>query len=317
MARRFAMKILRSSVREYLAMRRDLGFKLKTDEQLLMTFVAFMERRRAAHITMKLAVAWAQATGSKDPNYHAGRLRAVRSFARYYIAIDSKTVIPMPDLLPRQRRNFRPHIYTEDEIRRLLVASLKRRRGATNLSRWSRFTLFGLLSVTGMRVGEALNLDLKDVDLDQGVLTIRYAKFGKSRFIPLHSSTRAALANYLKQRNEFLGGRIVAPLFISPLAKRIRHGVLNDSFLRLSRKLGLRGPSDRHGPRLHDFRHRMAVEVLHRCYRSGADPERRLPALSTYLGHTSLNHTYVYLHQHPTLMKQAMSRLEHHWGSPR
>jgi integrase len=310
------MKSLRACVRDYLAMRRALGFKLKTDEQFLMGFTTIMERRRAAHITVKLALDWAQDTGSTDPNYAAGRLRAVRSFARYRSAVDPKTEIPMPDLLPRQRRQFRPHIYTEDEVRRLLVASLQRRRGATSISRWTRFTLFGLLRVTGMRVGEVLNLDLKDVDLDQGVLTIRNAKFGKSRLVPLHSSTCAALANYLKQRSEFLGGRSVAPFFVSPLGTRVRHNVLALSFIRLSRKLGLRGPADGHGPRIHDFRHSMAVEVLHRCYRSGAEPERRLPALSTYLGHTSLSHTYLYLHQHPSLMKQAASRLEQFWAKP-
>jgi integrase/recombinase XerD len=311
------MRFLRSSVREYLAMRRDLGFKLKTDEKLLMDFVAFVKRRRATHITVKLAVAWAQGTGSKNPNYHAGRLRAVRSFARYYSAFDPKTEIPMPDLLPRRRSGFEPHLYTEDEIRRLMDAILQGRRSDTRITRWGQFTLIGLLSATGLRVSEAFNLDLDDVDLDQGVLTIRNSKFGKSRLIPLHASTRAALRNYLARRHECFSGGSMTPFFVTHYGTRMKHSILHRTFIRLSRRIGLRGHSDTHGPRLHDLRHRMAVEVLHRCYRSGADPERRLPALSTYLGHTSLSHTYVYLHQHPSLMKQAMSRLENHWNSPR
>jgi integrase/recombinase XerD len=310
------MNSLREGVSEYLELRRSLGFRLKTDERLLLDFADFMERRHAAHITARLAVKWAQQPASTDANYLAGRLRAVRSFARYRILSDPRTEIPSADLLPRQRSTFQPHIFGEEEIKRILAASLRPHRGAKPISRWSRYTIFGLLSVTGMRVGEALKLDLADVDLDCGVLTIRNSKFGKSRLVPVHATTCAVLKLYLEQRNAFLAGLIVKPFFISPLGCRITHSVLDLSFLRLTRKLGIRGASDSTGPRLHDLRHSMAVEVLRRCYRAGADPERRLPALSTYLGHTHLNYTYWYLHQNPSLMTEAMARLQHRWEAP-
>lgn len=310
------MNSLRAGVSEYLELRRSLGFGLKKDEGLLLNFADFMERRHAAHITAKLAVKWAQQPESTDANYLAGRLRAVRSFARYRILSDPRTEIPAADLLPRQRSAFRPHIFSEEEIARLLAACLQRRRGAKPISRWSRYTIFGLLSVTGMRVSEVLNLDLEDVDLDCGVVTIRNSKFGKSRLVPVHPTTCDILKIYRERRDEFLAGRVVKPFFISPLGCRITHSVLDRSFLRLSRKLGMRGLSDTTGPRLHDLRHTMAVEVLRRCYRVGADPERRLPALSTYLGHTHLNYTYWYLHQNPSLMTEAMARLQHRWETP-
>jgi integrase len=308
-----AMNNLREGVADYLELRRSLGFRLKKDELYLRDFAAFMERRHAAYITAKLAAKWAQQPASNDPNYHAGRLRAVRSFARHRILTDPRTEIPPTDLLPRRRSAFQPHIFLQEEIARLLAASLQRRRGAKPISRWSRYAIFGLLSVTGMRVGEALNLDLEDVDLDHGVLTIRNTKFGKSRLVPVHATTSAVLKQYLEQRNAFLAGRSARPFFISPLGRRITHSVLELSFRRLSRKLRLRGISDKTGPRLHDLRHTMAVDVLRQCYCAGADPERRLPALSTYLGHTHLNYTYWYLHQNPSLMKQAVTRLEHYW----
>ncbi|KRQ95446.1 tyrosine-type recombinase/integrase [Bradyrhizobium valentinum] len=307
------MKDLRDGIVEYLDLRRSLGFKLKKDERLLLDFAAFMERRGAARITSKLALAWARRPKTTDPNYLAGRLRAIRSFARYRILTDPRTEIPPTDLLPRQRTTFQPHLFSRDEIARLLAASLQRRRGAKPISRWSRYAMFGLLSVTGMGVGEALNLDLEDVDLDNGVLTIRNTKFGKSRLVQVHATTCAVLKLYREQRNTFLAGRIARPFFISPLGRRITHSTLGLSFRRLSRKLGLRSASDATGPRLHDLRHSMAVEVLRQCYGSGANPERRLPALSTYLGHTHLNYTYWYLHQNPSLMKQAVTRLEHYW----
>lgn len=307
------MNNLCADVVDYLELRRSLGFKLKNDERLLSNFAAFMERRGATRITSKLALAWAHQPESTDPNYLAGRLRAIRSFARYRILTDPRTEIPPTDLLPRQRSSFQPHLFNREEIARLLAASLQRRRGAKPISRWSRYAIFGLLSVTGMRVGEALNLDLADVDLDNGVLTIRNTKFGKSRLVPVHVTTCAVLKLYLEQRNAFLAGRNVTPFFISPLSRRITHSTLGLSFRRLSRKLGLREASDATGPRLHDMRHSMAVEVLRQCYGTGADPERRLPALSTYLGHTHLNYTYWYLHQNPSLMQQAVTRLEHYW----
>jgi integrase len=127
---------------------------------------------------------------------------------------DPRTEIPPTDLLPRQRSSFQPRIFNQEEIARLLAASLQRRRGAKPISRWSRYAIFGLLSVTGMRVGEALSLDLKDVDLDHGVLTIRNAKFGKSRLVPVHATTCAALKLYLEQREAFLAGRDATPFFV-------------------------------------------------------------------------------------------------------
>lgn len=310
------MNDLRAGVSEYLELRRSLGFRLKKDELCLVDFAGFMERRHATRITAKLAVKWAQQPASTNANYLAGRLRAVRSFARYRILSDPRTEIPAADLLPRQRSAFRPHIFSEEEIRRILAASWRQWGGATRFYCRGRYTIYGLISVTGMRVGEVINLDLGDVDLDHGVLTIRNSKFGKSRLAPVHETTRIALQRYRKERDAFLAGRIVEPFFISTAGRRVVHSALDRAFRRLTRRLGMRGASAPAGPRLHDLRHSMAVEVLRRCYSAGADPERRLPALSTYLGHTQLSYTYWYLHQNPGLMTEAMTRLQHRWEAP-
>lgn len=304
---------LQESVSAYLELRRSLGFRLKRDERLLQDFADFMERRGVAHITAKLAVQWARQPASEDMNYLAGRLRAVRSFARYHIQIDPLTEIPSADLLPRRRITFQPHIFSREEIELILVDSLRKRKGLKPIARLGRYTIYGLLSVTGMRVSEALNLDLGDVDLDQGVITIRNTKFGKSRLVPVHVTTCAALKYYREQRDAFLAGSEAGHFFISQLGHGICHGGLDRFFRRLTRRLGISAPK---GPRLHDLRHSMAVEVLRQCYQSGADPERRLPALSTYLGHTNLNYTYWYLHQNPGLMTEAVGRLQHRWEAP-
>jgi len=310
------MSTLRQSVMEYLELRRSLGFRLKKDEHLLLDFADFMERRRAVHITAKLAVEWARRPASTNANYHAGRLRAVRSFTRHHILSDPKTEVPAADLLPSQRSTFQPHIFGQAEIRRILAGSLRPWASATPFYCLGRYTIYGLLSVTGMRVSEALNLDVEDVDLDEGVLTIRNTKFGKSRLVPVHATTLAVLRHYRQERDAFLAGRIVKPFFISTYGRRIIIHALDRAFRRLTCRLGLRGASDRTGPRLHDLRHTMAVEVLRRCYSAGTNPERRLPALSTYLGHSHLNFTYWYLHQNPGLMTEAMERLQHRWEAP-
>jgi len=309
------MTDLRECVLEYLQLRRALGFRLKKDEHLLLDFAGFMERRRAPHITPKLAVEWARRPAGTTANYHAGRLRAVRSFARHHIQNDPRTEVPAADLLPRQPSTFQPHIFSQDDIKRILAESLWRRGGAPQISYLGRYTIFGLLAVTGMRVSEVVNLDVDDVDLDEGVLTIRNTKFGKSRLAPLHATTIVALKWYREHRDAFLRGRRAKPFFVSQIGQRITISTLDRSFYRVTRRLGLRG-ADGTGPRLHDLRHTMAVEVLRRCYNAGNNPERRLPALSTYLGHSHMNFTYWYLHQNPGLMAEAMERLQHRWEAP-
>jgi integrase/recombinase XerD len=310
------MTSLREGIVEYLELRRCLGFRLKRDEFHLGDFADFVERRHATHITAKLAVQWARQPATTDPNYFAGRLRAVRSFARYRILSDPRTEIPATDLLPRRRITFQPYIFSGSEIGSILAESLRPQGGTNHFTCLGRHTIYGLISVTGMRVGEVLNLDLGDVDLDQGIITIRNAKFGKSRLVPVHETTRVALRRYSEERNAFLGDRIVDAFFVSVHGGRIVHTTLDLAFRRLTTRLGLRGASDSRGPRLHDLRHTMAVEVLRRCYSTGADPERRLPALCTYLGHTHLTYTYWYLHQNPELMAEAVARLRHRWEAP-
>lgn len=310
------MNTLRNAVREYVAMRRDLGFKMDRAERALLDFVSFMEEHRAAYITQKLALAWAQKTSAVRPAEWASRLRFVRGFARYRSATDPRTQVPPCGLLPYKPQRARPYLYTQTEIRRLLSAARKMPPGA-GLRPWTYHCLFGLLSVSGMRVGEARNLELEDVDLKNAVLTIRGAKFGKSRLVPLHASTCKVLADYMKRREKFLSGRQASYLFISHRGNRLDYSDVCRAFHALSREIGIRGMSDSHGPRIHDIRHRFAVQTLLRWYRAGEDAERRLPTLSAYLGHVHVSDTYWYLSQCPELMQEAMKRLERRWeGRP-
>jgi integrase/recombinase XerD len=158
-----------------------------------------------------------------------------------------------------------------------------------------------------------LPLEQHDVDLGQGVLTVRGAKFGKRRLVPLHESSQRALARYARRRDRFLGASSVPRFLVSDRGRALEGSNVRRIFCRLSREIGLRGAADHHGPRLHDFRHRFAVQTLVRWYRSGQDIERRLPVLSTYLGHVHISDTYWYLSAFPELMGLAARRLEKRW----
>jgi integrase len=310
------MNTLRQAVHEYLSMRRNLGFKLREAGKALLDFVTFMEQHHAPYITEALALAWAQQPANVQPAHWARRLSIVRGFARYRSATDPRTQIPSQGLLPFQPKRARPYLYSEQEIISLLRAALEMphryERGA--LLPWVYYCLFGLLSVSGLRLGEARNLELQDVDLEAGVLTVRNAKFGKTRLVPLHASTCKVLAEYIARRERHWAGRPVsAYLFVSSWGNRLDGAQIHRAFYALSRQIGLRGASDHHGPRLQDLRHRFATNTLVNWYRADQDPERRLPLLSAYLGHVHVADTQWYLEGAPELMREAMRRLEQRW----
>jgi integrase/recombinase XerD len=306
------MSALHQILQDYLAMRRGLGFKLYMAGLYLQDFVSFLETRQAKFITITLALAWAQQPRAADPSWWAQRLSYVRGFARYCSAIDPRTEIPPVALLPFHGKRANPYFYTDEEIKHLLQAALAQ-PAEYGLQGWTYYCLLGLLTVTGLRIGEAIKLTLSDVDLKEGILMIRATKFGKSRLVPLHSSTQDVLAEYLQHRQRFLAGRAADTLFVNLRGSRLEIGQVQRVFRRLSRQVGVRAPTARHGPRLHDLRHRFASATLLQWYRDGQDVERRLPVLSAYLGHANPSDTYWYLSAIPELLGCAKARLEGYW----
>ena len=256
------MNTLREAVHDYIDMRRNLGFKMNDARRGLLAFVAFMESRQAPFVTVELALEWAQQPVHAQPSCWASRLSCVRVFARHHKAADPRTEIPSPALLPFRPKRARPYLYSDEEIRRLLQAALDMpyayERGA--LRPWIYHCLFGLLAVSGLRVGEARNLELRDVDLDAAVLTVRGAKFGRDRLVPLHGTTCAVLADYVARRERHWQDRPVSGfLFVSSWGNRLDRADITRTFHKLSRRIGLRGETDSHGPRLHDLRHNSGI----------------------------------------------------------
>ena len=306
------MKTLQNALGDYLAMRRALGFKLRQAGKALLHFVLFLENRGAEYITTPLALEWALEPASAKPATWAQRLSYVRGFAQYVSASDTRTEIPSCQLLPHKVARARPYIYTELEVEQLMQAA-QEMPGKHAIQKRTYYCLLGLLAVSGMRISEALNLKAAHVDLSAGVLTIEGTKFGKSRLLPLHTSTQKILADYLQCRNQFLRDFDADYFFVNMVGNRLDSGTFRRTFYELSRKIGLRGKDAASGPRLHDFRHRFAVETLLRWYRHDEDVERRLPTLSTYLGHVHVSDTYWYLTSYPELMGESVKRLELRW----
>jgi integrase len=304
------MTDLRSTLERYVNMRQGLGYKFQRQSQRLAEFVSFMEKRKAVTITTKLAVEWATLPPGRNASWVL-RLTAVRGFARHVASLNPKTEVPPPGILPPLKRP-KPYVYSDAEINALLAAALAL-PPADGLRRWTYHCFFGLLAVTGLRLSEAVGLQRDEVDLDAGVLTVRQSKFGKSRLVPLHPTVRAVLRSYCERRDAHLGSQCGPHFFVAESGGRLPQPSIRRVFIQLSREIGLRRPGDRTGPRVHDFRHRFAIRTLVGWYREGTDVEKKLPALSTYLGHTCVRDTYWYLSACPGLMQEAVRRLDQQW----
>jgi len=304
------MSTLRELLQDYLTMRRALGFKLRTEGIALLSFVAFMEQARAEFISTDLALAWAKQPTSVQPAQWARRLSCVRCFARYCSAIDPHTEIPPLGLLPFPHQRPSPYFFTDENIDRLLQDALQL-PAKDALANHTFYCLLGLLSVSGLRICEALGLTLNDVDLDEGILAIHSTKFGKSRLVPLHTTTVEVLTDYRERRERFLAGRQVPHWFVNSRGGRLGYDGVLRAFHRLTAAL----PSQpgRARPRLHDLRHRFALVTVVHWYRDGQDVQRRLPVLSAFLGHVQVSDTYWYLSACPELLDAAKERLERHW----
>lgn len=305
------MSSLRDSLESYLALRRALGARLAEPGIALSAFVRHLEGDGQVHITVESAVRWARQPEWAQPATWARKLTAVRGFASWLSAGDGRTEVPPRGLLAARHRRNSPHIYSRQEIRRLLWHA-RRLPSKTGLRARTFTTLLGLLASTGLRPGEAFALDVGDVDLRGGILAVRDSKFGKSRFVPVSRTTRQALGRYSRFRDAALPQRETSAFLITERGTRLAGSATRRTFAALCAEIGLR-PSLRRrsgrGPRLHDLRHTFATEKLIEWYRAGLDVDREIPKLTTYLGHSEVANTYWYLEAVPELLQLATERM--------
>jgi integrase/recombinase XerD len=301
------MSTLREAVGEYVTLRRALGFKLVEHEGLLAHFLDYLDQTRTPTITIEAALAWATQPTTAQPARWKARLCVVRGFARHLHVVDPRVEVPPVDLLPYRHQRPTSSLFSPEDIAALLAAThhIKSPLRAATFD-----ALFGLLATTGMRVGEAIRLDDADVDLTVGLLTVRQTKFSKSRQVPVHTTTVAALRRYAHTRERLCSRPQTPSFFVSLAGTRLIYSDVRATFRKLVMIAEI-GSKFAITPRINDLRHSFAVATLQSWYRDGGDVQARLPLLSAYLGHSHPSSTYWYLQAAPELLALAASRLEH------
>ena len=299
------MSTLTQHVEDYLRLRRSLGFKLERAEWLLPQLVAHLEAAGAATVTSDLAIAWARQPAHTRPNHWAQRLAVARGFARYLQTIIPATEVPPPGVFPARRHRPAPYLWSQRDICRLLEQSRSLR---PPLRAASYEALFGLLATTGMRIGEAIGLEHRDIDFDTGIITIREAKFARTRLVPLHPTVTAALGRYQAERDRLCPDPPTPAFFLSSVGTALTRSGVAKTLRQLTTSMGIR--TETVHPRAHDLRHSFAVRTLVQWHRSGVDVDAAMPRLSTYLGHIAPADTYWYLSAVPELMELAAQRLD-------
>jgi len=301
---------MQSKIDAYIAHRRQGGFALTHEATQLANFARFADKiRHRGPLTLELARRWALANRHGRPITAARRIEVLRGFARYYQQFEPASVIPPLHLFGPGHRRLTPHIYTDSEIDALLAAA-GRLRPSGSLRAASCQAIFGLLAATGLRISEATKLKRSDVDLDQGLLLVRRAKFGRDRWVPLHYTATDALRAYVKQRDREPLSATSDAFFVYDRGRPASPGNVRYAFETLRRQLRWHARGGHPWPRIHDLRHRFICRRLEAWYEDGANVDHNILALSTYVGHAKPTDTYWYVTGTPELMAIAAKRFE-------
>jgi site-specific recombinase XerD len=300
-------------VSHYLASQHALGMRYRTQAVTLKAFCHAMGDCHINDVQADDVQAFIAGQGPVTAFWHH-KYRVLDGFYRFAITRGFTPVSPLPTTVPKCPPALPPYIYSVEELRRLLAATEGLQTARSSLQAYTFRTLLLLLYGTGMRIGEALALTLADVQLQDCLLTVRDAKFYKTRWVPTGPQLTAKLAAYATQRR-----RLPLPVGTDSafLATRTGHHLsyvrASQLFRRVRQDAGIhREPGARYQPRLHDLRHTAAVHRLIAWYRNGADVQRLLPHLSTYLGHVGIASTQRYLTMTPELLAEASHRFEHY-----
>lgn len=310
--------MLREAIEQYIRWRQAHGAKFTTAANLLRHFLRYADGERACDAVAKAQVLAFLAGKRPLARHRENKYYALAGFWRYAISRGHASRSPLPDNEPKSLSRRPPYIYSHDELRRLFdPANVARsRHGAVQCDAMTFRTLLIVLYGAGLRFSEATALTLADVDLSENVLTIRATKFYKSRLVPIGIQLATELASYvlLRGRSGLHQGK-ASLLLANRDGTRLASSTVQSAFDALRRIAGVnRTTGGRQIPRLHDLRHSFAVHNLTAWYRQGADVQRLLPALSTYLGHSDLEGTKVYLSMTPELLQQASLRFARYAG---
>jgi site-specific recombinase XerD len=306
---------LRQLIADYLHYRGALGYRLVRDSQILSAFGHRFELLPLRAISADRVLGFLCLEHICYDTV-ARRHRALRGFYRYVQARHGALLPTLPDLPNGHTSNFTPYVYSHAELKRLLrttPAACSNPLGQVDAQMLR--TLILLLYGAGLRLGEALALKLSDLDLEQSFLSVRQSKFYKSRLVPFGEDLTRVLRQYSRRRDRRYPNDPDSPVFRLRNGRRAHHKIIERTFRRLCLMAAVRREGgSRRQPRLHDLRHTAAVHRLIHWYRSGADLQRLLPRLATYLGHKDLSGTQRYLTLTPPLLREASRRFQRYVG---
>jgi len=287
---------------DFIVWKRCQGYDYGSPALRLGRFDRFLCARqyRLPILTADIVTAYADSLGRLTPLGRHGEMSAVRAFSRYLnLHRPDSYVVPDGQWPVRYRPRF--HLYSQEELARLLAAARRLPRTGPTVH-----LLLGLLYSTGLRISEALALDLADVDLGEARLLVRRGKFGKDRWGALHPTVVRRLRHGLRGRPTGTG--VGQPLFTNERGARLGRKSVEHLFRRLVQACGI-DPRPAGGPRLHDLRHTYACDCLERWQQQGLDLEAMLPVLATALGHTGLYSSQIYLHTTAAQLQRAGEQL--------
>ena len=297
---------LSNSFERFVAIKRAGGAQYITQERLLGDFDRFLQAHTPepplARETLSDYLASLERLSPRGRQNVVDVLWQALTYARS----KGERIEPLPLKPPSPPPGFRlrePRLVSVSEIQAILIQA-RRLEPVARIRPATYSTLLGLLFATGLRIGETLALDVGDVDLEEGLLTVRRGKFGKKRVLPLHRSTTNAIEQYVLDPRRPIGTGSIHPLFVSGLRRRLSCNTVLPTFRRLCIAAGVAEPT----PRLHDLRHSFVVLRVERWYREGKDVNVLLPVLSTYLGHVSVENTRSYLRANSSLLMEASQR---------
>jgi integrase/recombinase XerD len=296
-------------IAQHIELRRSLGFILKGAEYALIEFDRYLAGTfpEVKTVTRSMVTGYLQSLSGREMMTLRDRLTHLRQFCRFMFQLDPETYIPERSLVPHASITRLAHIYTDEEATKLIKAALAL-PPLDSLRPHTYATILALLWVSGIRISEALRLNLEDIDSERAVLYIRQSKFFKSRLVPLAPSSISALEEYRMRRTGYGHDEgPQAPFFVNLRGRRCNYYTVRPTFLVLSRQLGLKTIQGR-DPRLHDFRHTFATSYLSRVYETGKNPGAALPLLATYLGHANITNTQTYLHPDISLLEKSGQR---------
>jgi len=291
-----SQSILAPLLEKFIQEKRACGYRYDEEVRILGHLDLFLSGKelRSTELPRSTTKQFLSKKTHESSGTHRHRITVVRQFAKFLLRLGYPAYVPDSTLVQRDRAGFTPRILTHEEIRTLLQAVDQIVPTARSpLRHLIMPEIFRLLYGCGFRLGEVLNLQVRDVDLNQGVLTVRQGKFRKDRLVPPTLSLVTRLQKYAAS----LGDRLPdAVFFPAPSGGPYKIWSIYTVFRKLLLECGIAHAGRGKGPRIHDARHAFAVHTLLRWYQDGADLNAKLPLLATYLGHQNLSGTQKYLH---------------------